>query len=102
METSKTQIDRLGNRLKEGNIAEDDLRLLDRYRLSFTEAYEYVVDAIRNDLVLEPTGRTAKSTTSIIEKLRRESIRLTQSKTSLAVGWWSRICLNKIESSRLW
>src|SRR5258705_58554 len=77
-EVSKTQIDRLGDRLKKGKINEDDLRLLDRYRLSFTEAYERVVGTIRKELALEPTGRTAKSTTSISEKLRRESIRLTQ------------------------
>jgi len=77
-EISKTQIDRLGERLKKGNITEADLRLLDQYRRSFTEAYEVVVGAIRKELALEPTGRPAKSTTSISEKLRRESIRLTQ------------------------
>jgi putative GTP pyrophosphokinase len=77
-EMSKTQIDRLGDRLKKGNITEDDLRLLDQYRRSFTEAYEFVVGAIRKELSLEPTGRPAKSTTSIADKLRRESIRLTQ------------------------
>lgn len=75
---SKTQIDRLGDRLKKGNITEPDLRLLDQYRRSFTEAYEVVVGTIRNELGLEPTGRPAKSTTSITDKLRRESIRLTQ------------------------
>lgn len=78
MELSKTQIDRLGERLKKGDITEADLRLLDAYRRSFTEAYEIVIGAIRKDLSLEPTGRPAKSTTSISEKLRRESIRLTQ------------------------
>jgi len=75
---SKTQIDRLGDRLKKGNIIEADLRLLDLYRRSFTPAYEIVVGTIRQDLALEPTGRPAKSTTSISEKLHRESIRLTQ------------------------
>lgn len=75
---SKTQIDKLGERLKKGDISEDDLRLLDAYRRSFTKAYEFVVGAIRNELGLEPTGRPAKSTTSISDKLRRESIRLTQ------------------------
>lgn len=54
------------------------MRLLDRYRLSFTEAYGKVVGTVRKELALEPTGRSAKSTTSISEKLRRESIRLTQ------------------------
>ena len=77
-EISKSQIDRLGDRLKKGNISEDDLRMLDRYRRSYSEAYESVVEKIRKDLSLSPTGRPAKSTTSITEKLRRESIRLTQ------------------------
>ena len=77
-EISKTQTDRLGNRLRKGNISEDDLRLLDQYRRSFTQAYEFVVGAIRKELGLEPTGRPSKTTTSISDKLRRESIRLTQ------------------------
>ena len=77
-EISKTQIDRLGDRLKRGNITEEDLRLLDQYRRSFSDAYEMVVGLIRDKLGLEPTGRPAKSTTSIADKLKRESIRLTQ------------------------
>lgn len=75
---TKTEIDRLGNRLRRGNVSEEDLRLLDNYRRSFADAYETVVGRIRRILVLEPTGRPAKSTISISEKLRRESIRLTQ------------------------
>ena len=77
-EISKTQIDRLGDRLKKDRITDSDLRLLDEYRLSFSPAHEFVVDAIRSKLKLHPTGRPAKSTTSIAEKLRRETIRLTQ------------------------
>lgn len=77
-EISKSQIDRLGDRLKKGSISDDDLRLLDKYRRSFSVAYDTVVGIIRNELALEPTGRPAKSTTSISDKLRRESIRLTQ------------------------
>src|SRR5262245_46773962 len=77
-EVSKTQLDRLGDRLKKGDMSEDDLRLLDQFRRSFSDAYEAVVGTIRKELALEPTGRPAKSTPSIIEKLRRESIRLTQ------------------------
>ncbi len=75
---SKTQSDRLGDRLKKGNISEADLRLLDTYRRSFTKAYEVVIVTIQQELELEPTGRPAKSTTSISEKLRRDTIRLTQ------------------------
>lgn len=78
VEISKTKIDRLGDRLRKGNITDDDLRLLDEYRRSFTEAYEFVVSNIRQQFALEPTGRPAKSTSSISEKLRRESIRLSQ------------------------
>ena len=77
-EFSKTQIDRLGDRLKKGDITDDDLRLLDTYRRSFSEAYEMVVGCIRDEMAMEPTGRRAKSTSSISDKLRRESIRLTQ------------------------
>ena len=73
---SKSQIDRLGNRLRKGDIEEADLRLLDDYRRSFGDAYELVVGAIQTELGLQPTGRPAKSTTSISEKLNRESIRL--------------------------
>lgn len=75
---SKTQLDRLGDRLRKGNMSEADLRLLDQYRRSFSDAYERVVGTIRKELSLELTGRPAKSTPSIVEKLRRESIRLTQ------------------------
>jgi putative GTP pyrophosphokinase len=75
---SKSQIDRLGNRLRKGSPSEADLRLLDEYRRSFGEAYDAVVRTIRKQLSLQPSGRPAKSTTSIIEKLRRESIRLSQ------------------------
>lgn len=78
MKFSKTQIDRLGDRLREGSLSDSDLRILDDYRWSFAEAYEQVVQAIREELKLEPTGRQVKSTDSIIEKLRRESTRLTQ------------------------
>lgn len=78
VEISKTQIDRLGDRLRKGNITAEDLQLLDEYRRSFSNAYEIIVGTIRQKLGLEPTGRPAKSTTSISEKLLRESIRLTQ------------------------
>jgi len=75
---SKTQIDRLGDHLKKGSLSEADLRLLDEYRRSFGPAYDFVIRTIRDNLQLEPTGRPAKSTSSITEKLRRESIRLSQ------------------------
>jgi putative GTP pyrophosphokinase len=75
---SKTQIDRLGDRLKKGEISDADLRLLDEYRRSFADAFEIVIGKIRNELSLELTERVEKSTPSIVEKLKRESIRLSQ------------------------
>jgi putative GTP pyrophosphokinase len=75
---TKSQVDRLGDRLRKGDISDDDLRLLDSYRRSFSDSYEDVVRRIRNELGLEPTGKPAKSTTSIADKLQRESIRLSQ------------------------
>jgi hypothetical protein len=77
-EITKTQIDRLGERLKKGKASEADLQLLDQYRRSFSDAYELVVGTIREKLVQAPWGRPGKSNMSIVEKLRRESIRLTQ------------------------
>ena len=76
--TSKSQIDRLGDRLKEQQETQEDLRMLDEFRRSFSPAYETVIAAIRDKLRLQPTGRPAKSTSAISEKLKRESIRLTQ------------------------
>jgi hypothetical protein len=58
MPISKTQIDRLGDRLKVGPHAESDLRLLDDYRRSFGEVYDTVVRTIRQCGEF-PTGRLA-------------------------------------------
>jgi len=73
---SKTQIDKLGERLKAETIAPDDIRMLDEYRASFEDHFENVL-VILKDTGLLPTGRT-KSNQSIIEKLLREHIRLSQ------------------------
>jgi putative GTP pyrophosphokinase len=75
---SKSQIDKLGERLRASRESEDDLRMLDAYRRSFNEQYEHVIRLVRERLNLSSTGRPAKSTTSIREKLQRESVRLSQ------------------------
>lgn len=75
--TSRTQIDLLGDRLRRGSPGDGDLRMLDDYRRSFGPAYELVVRTLR-EVGLEPTGRPAKSTGALVEKLHRESIRLAQ------------------------
>src|SRR5947207_2136513 len=53
---SKTQIDRLGDRLRKREITESDLRMLDEFRHSFYETYEFVTSAIRKELRLELTS----------------------------------------------
>lgn len=77
-EPSKSQLDKLGHRLREGSTAEKDLRALDDYRRSFRTAYDHVVDVLKANVGLEGTGRPAKTTSAIIDKLRRQPIRLTQ------------------------
>src|SRR5262245_46798490 len=74
---SLTSIDRLGQRLRTVTITDDDLRLLDEYRRSFSGAYDTVISTV-DRLGYQPTGRPAKSTPSIVAKLQRETIRLTQ------------------------
>ena len=56
----------------------DDLRLLDAYRLSFASADKEVIQAIKSTAGIDASGRPAKSTTAIVGKLSRESIRLSQ------------------------
>lgn len=73
---SKTQLDRLGDRLRSGSRDAVDLQSLDEYRLSFSPALESVKAALHH-LRVEQGSRT-KTVISIIEKLRRQRIRLTQ------------------------
>lgn len=78
MDLSKSQVDRLGERLRTGEVSDEDIQLLDAYRRSFSVPYAAVFSTLRDRLSLLPTGRPAKSTQSIIDKLRRESVRLSQ------------------------
>lgn len=75
---TKSQVDRLGERLTQGPVSDAELRLLDEYRRSFGPAYDAVVKAIRRQVRFATTGRRAKTTTSIIAKLQREHTRLSQ------------------------
>lgn len=74
---SRSEIDQLGQRLRRAATT-DDLRLLDEYRRGFRDDYESLVAGIRSQARLEPSGRPAKSTLAILEKLRRSSARLSQ------------------------
>jgi len=75
---SKTRIDRLGDRLRKRPVEDKDLKALDEYRKSFGEAYENVIRRIKQELDLDASGRPAKSTNSVIGKLQREHVRLSQ------------------------
>lgn len=75
---TKAQVDRLGERLKQGPVSDTDLRLLDQYRHSFRAAYDAVVATISRELRLPMTGRSAKTVGSIVAKLKRQNIRLSR------------------------
>lgn len=74
---SRSRIDELGGRLRTG-VTDPDLRLLDEYRKSFCEDYDRVIEELRTRIGLELSGRPAKSTTAIVDKLKRGSMRLSQ------------------------
>lgn len=75
---SKSQIDRLGERLKSALLTAADLGELDEYRLSALAPYAETMVKIRAELAVKPTGRPLKTTPSIVDKLRRERTRLSQ------------------------
>ena len=64
---SKTQLDKLGDRLRSGSRDEADIRSLNEYRQSFRPAFESVMDSL-NHLRLEKTGRM-KTVGAIVDKL---------------------------------
>ena len=98
-ELSKTRVDRLGDRLRSSPHTEADLRRLEEYRGSFRSAYESVLQELRQR-GLAPTGRFPKTTPSIEQKLRRESIRLSQMQDIAGCRIMSRISWNKIGCSK--
>ncbi len=75
---SKSEIDRIGERLRAEQVEPEILEKLDVYRESFESAYQEVVRRIRDEVRVAPTGRPGKSIPSIIHKLNRETIRLSQ------------------------
>jgi putative GTP pyrophosphokinase len=72
-----SQLNKLGDRLRRDPDNKDALRLLETFRLSFTPAYDRVFGQLR-ELGLDPAGRPAKSTQSIIAKLVRLRTRLSR------------------------
>lgn len=78
MKISSNQADKLGEQLRCGKIDADGLQKLNAYRASFAIAYAHVENVLTEYLKLKVTGRPSNSTIAIVEKLKRETIRLTQ------------------------
>ncbi|MFV7456782.1 hypothetical protein ACNPMX_18520 [Stenotrophomonas maltophilia] len=78
MMLSKSQVDRVGQKLKSGDVDGGVIETLEKYRGEFSGAYKAVETLLRDRLGYQVTGRPAKSTVAITEKLRRQSIRLSQ------------------------
>jgi len=72
-----SQLNKIGERLRKGSESEEDLRLLDEFRLSFGPAYQQTFDVL-NALGLKTGGREGKTTESIRAKLVREGTRLSK------------------------
>lgn len=78
MTLSRTQTDKLGDRLRRDEIpTDDDLRLLSRFREDRRSAMEAIGSGLREIVGTPPAGRL-KTINSIVDKLRRESARLSQ------------------------
>ncbi len=78
MTFSKSEVNRLGERLRSGSASTADLKLLDEYRRSFRPAFEEVETAVRLAVIGEVSGRSEKTTTSIEAKLRRSALQLSR------------------------
>ncbi len=75
---ANARIDRLGDQLREKKFSAELLTDLDDYRASFLPAYQAVVERLKNDLGYAVTGRPAKSTPALVDKLERQHVRLSQ------------------------
>ena len=75
---TNNQIDKLGDQLRNRQFSAGLLISLDEYRASFLPAYELVVSRLRSSLRYSATGRPAKSTPALVDKLERQRVRLSQ------------------------
>jgi ppGpp synthetase/RelA/SpoT-type nucleotidyltranferase len=77
MTWSHSQINRLGDRIRDAGLNDEDRGKLLEYRATFVPAYERVVADISKTLPdLKVTGRPEKTPDSIVAKLRRTKIEL--------------------------
>lgn len=75
---TKSQVDQIGDRLRSQGVTEADERMLDQYRELFAKPATRVMRALEEQAGLKPTARSTKTVQAIVEKLRRETIRLSQ------------------------
>lgn len=78
---TRTRLDRLGERLRAGSTERSDLIALAEYRNAFVVATDLVAKVIESSMTsfkADVSQRPSKSTQSIVAKLQREHIRLTQ------------------------
>jgi ppGpp synthetase/RelA/SpoT-type nucleotidyltranferase len=78
---TRTQLDRLGNRLKNGDFTNANLIALAKFRNEFIASTNTVTDMLASKIYgfrADISQRPAKSTPSIVAKLNRESCRLSQ------------------------
>jgi putative GTP pyrophosphokinase len=81
---TKSQLNRVGERLRRNEERAEDLRALDDFRLSFESAYKTIFDQL-TEWGLKPGGRAGKTILSIKAKLIRERTRL--SRMQDIAGW---------------
>jgi ppGpp synthetase/RelA/SpoT-type nucleotidyltranferase len=74
MPLSNAQVDKLGDRLRAGDLSDNDRELLLEFRASFLSAQREVLEKVQGAGII-PTGRPEKTPESIIDKLRRGTIR---------------------------
>lgn len=74
---TKSRVDKLGDSLRL-RLDDENLAKLDQYRKSFIPFYLKVVTKLKETLKVDISGRSAKSTVSIREKLNRTPMRLSQ------------------------
>lgn len=83
MTLSNSQITKLGDRLRDHHISDDDLKKLDEFRQTFRDVDEQAYQLIRKTLASSEgwisTKRKRKTQQSIVDKLRRQpKLRLPQ------------------------
>src|SRR6476660_8791415 len=72
-----SQLNKIGERLRNNIESEADIQSLEEFRASFGEAYQEVFDYL-SSIGLNPGGRESKTTQSIRAKLVREKTRLSK------------------------